>query len=70
MPEERSAKASRSMITAAQVGLGLAIVVVWQSLVALKVLDPFFVSRPSDIAARIATWTVATWCRRGAPPRP
>ena len=34
------------------------IVASWQSLVAMKLLDPFFVSRPSAIAARIATWTI------------
>ncbi len=29
---------------------------VWQTLVTMKLIDPFFFSRPSDIALRIATW--------------
>src|SRR5207248_311515 len=35
----------------------------WQAVVSLKLLDPFFVSRPTDIAARIARWTItgALW---------
>jgi NitT/TauT family transport system permease protein len=40
----------------AQLAVGVAIVGGWQLLVALKILDPFFVSRPSAIALRIATW--------------
>jgi NitT/TauT family transport system permease protein len=28
----------------------------WQALVSLKMLDPFFVSRPTDIAARVFAW--------------
>ena len=39
-----------------QLAVGVAIVATWQLLVAAKVLDPFFVSRPSDIATRIASW--------------
>jgi len=31
----------------------------WQAGAALKLLDPFFFSRPSDIAARILTWTAS-----------
>ena len=38
----------------------VAVVVIggWQALVALKLLDPFFVSRPADIGRRIASWIV------------
>jgi NitT/TauT family transport system permease protein len=42
-----------------QLALGLSILVLWQSLVTVHVLDPFFVSRPSDIAQRIARWIVS-----------
>jgi NitT/TauT family transport system permease protein len=46
-----------------QIAVGLAVVMLWQGLVSLNVLDPFFVSRPSAIAARVAQWTVggALW---------
>ena len=36
--------------------LGISALALWQSLVALKILDPFFVSRPSAIVARIGQW--------------
>jgi NitT/TauT family transport system permease protein len=49
--------ADRRTVLVAQCGLGLAIVGLWQALVAAGVLDPFFVSRPTAIAHRIATWT-------------
>jgi NitT/TauT family transport system permease protein len=39
-----------------QLGVGVAIVAVWQGLVSLRYLDPFFVSRPTDIARRIVSW--------------
>jgi NitT/TauT family transport system permease protein len=39
-----------------QIAVGLAALALWQGLVSLKVLDPFFFSRPSDIMRRIATW--------------
>jgi sulfonate transport system permease protein len=41
-----------------QIALGLAVLTVWQSLVSFNLLDPFFFSRPSDIARRIASWAV------------
>jgi len=56
---QRSANASRSAVLGAQLALGAVILGAWQSLVALKVLDPFFVSRPSAIASRIGTWIAA-----------
>jgi NitT/TauT family transport system permease protein len=37
---------------------GAAVIVSWQSLVALKILDPFFVSRPSAIVQRIGQWVI------------
>jgi NitT/TauT family transport system permease protein len=43
-------------ILAAQIAVGLTALALWQTLVALKVLDPFFVSRPSAIAQRIWQW--------------
>ena len=43
-------------VVAAQVMLGMTLLALWQGLVSLKLLDPFFVSRPSDIARRIAAW--------------
>jgi NitT/TauT family transport system permease protein len=50
---------SRAIILAAQVAVGAAFLAAWQTLVSLKILDPFFVSRPSDIAARIAQWSAS-----------
>src|SRR5947207_906974 len=46
-------------ILAAQIAVGLTALALWQTLVALKVLDPFFVSRPSAIAQRIWQWIAA-----------
>ena len=51
--------ARRSSILVWQVLVGLAALALWQALVALKILDPFFVSRPTDIARRVATWVAA-----------
>jgi len=39
-----------------QIAVGVVALMLWQGLVSLKVLDPFFFSRPSDIIRRIATW--------------
>jgi len=46
----------RRSVLAAQVVVGVAALALWQSLVALHVVDPFFVSQPSEIARRIASW--------------
>jgi len=46
----------RSPVLAAQIAVGIAILAVWQTLVSLKILDAFFVSRPSDIALRVVGW--------------
>jgi NitT/TauT family transport system permease protein len=50
---------SRAIVLAAQVAVGAAFLATWQTLVSLKILDPFFVSRPSDIAGRIAQWSTS-----------
>jgi NitT/TauT family transport system permease protein len=50
---------SRAVVFAAQLAVGVVLLAAWQSLVSVKVLDPFFVSRPTDIAARVARWTVS-----------
>jgi NitT/TauT family transport system permease protein len=47
---------SRATVAAWQLALGGVLVVVWQAGASAKLLDPFFFSRPSDIAVRIATW--------------
>ena len=52
-------KQSRAIVLAAQVAVGAAFLAAWQTLVSLRILDPFFVSRPSDIAARIAQWSAS-----------
>jgi NitT/TauT family transport system permease protein len=49
----------RRLILAWQIAVGVAALALWQTLVSVKVLDAFFVSRPTDIAQRITTW-VAT----------
>ena len=43
-------------ILAWRVLVGAAALGLWQALVSLKVLDPFFVSRPTDIALRVFAW--------------
>ena len=50
---------SRQAVLFWQVAVGAVGLVLWQTLVSLKVFDAFFVSRPSDIAQRIGQW-VAT----------
>jgi NitT/TauT family transport system permease protein len=47
---------SRSAVIAAQAGLALLVLGAWQAGASAKLLDPFFFSRPSDIAGRVATW--------------
>jgi sulfonate transport system permease protein len=49
----------RASVAAGQVAVGLIVLALWQGLVAAKLLDPFFVSRPSAIAGRIASWTMS-----------
>jgi NitT/TauT family transport system permease protein len=53
MAEERFSGAS---ITLVQLALGASILAAWQAGATLKLLDPFFFSRPTDIAGRIVVW--------------
>ena len=48
----------RGSVFAWQVALGVAFLALWQGLVTVELLDPFFVSRPSAIITRIATWVM------------
>jgi NitT/TauT family transport system permease protein len=43
-------------LVAAQVALGVGLLALWQWLAARGVLDEFFFSRPSAVAARVAEW--------------
>jgi len=47
---------SRATVLAAQLTLAALILAAWQIGATSKLLDPFFFSRPTDIAARIAAW--------------
>jgi NitT/TauT family transport system permease protein len=53
VPVERFSRAS---IRLAQIAVAVFFVAGWQIGVSIKVLDPFFFSRPSEIAARIGAW--------------
>ena len=48
----------RATILGWQVLVGVVWLTAWQMLVSLKMLDPFFVSRPTDIGQRVITWVV------------
>jgi NitT/TauT family transport system permease protein len=50
------ARLNRASVLFWQVTVGIIALSLWQGLVAVKVLDPFFVSRPTDIVGRMATW--------------
>jgi NitT/TauT family transport system permease protein len=50
---------SRRAVVFWQMALGLTGVGLWQGLVSLKLLDPFFVSRPTDIVRRVGSWISA-----------
>jgi NitT/TauT family transport system permease protein len=39
-----------------QAVVGLVVLSLWQALVSLNLLDPFFVSRPTDILRRVGSW--------------
>jgi NitT/TauT family transport system permease protein len=45
-------------VVAAQAIVAVAILGLWQALVTARLLDAFFVSRPTDIARRIGRWVV------------
>ena len=59
-------RASRSVILFWQVAVGATALTLWQTLVSLKILDAFFVSRPSDIGQRIVQWVVTSSASRSA----
>ena len=46
----------KAKVLAWRLTIAVAIVAIWEGGVRAKLFDPFFVSQPSDIAARIATW--------------
>jgi NitT/TauT family transport system permease protein len=54
----RAAGSDRARVLVWQLAVALAVIVGWQAGVAFKLLDPFFFSRPSDIARRIVMWVV------------
>jgi NitT/TauT family transport system permease protein len=57
--ERRSGQGSEpATILVWQILVGVAALSAWQGLVSLKILDPFFVSRPTAIAQRVATWMI------------
>ena len=51
--------AERRVVLAWQIAIAFVALASWQWLVKARLLDPFFVSRPSDIAARIAAWVTS-----------
>jgi NitT/TauT family transport system permease protein len=54
-----SSAATPAKVLAWQIAVGVVLLAVWQTLVSLKILDAFFVSRPSDILQRVARWIIA-----------
>ncbi len=59
MDGRKAGSAGRPVILFWQLAVGAAVLTLWQGLVSMQVMDAFFVSRPSDIAQRIAGWVVA-----------
>jgi NitT/TauT family transport system permease protein len=53
---DRPPRASRGLVLAWQAAVAVVVLGGWEWGVRANALDPFFVSRPSAIAARIATW--------------
>jgi NitT/TauT family transport system permease protein len=53
---DRQSRASYGTVLAWQVGVAVIALGAWEWGVHAKLFDPFFVSRPSAIAARVATW--------------
>jgi sulfonate transport system permease protein len=52
-----AAEVRRSTIAFWQVACGMTALAIWEALVAVRALDPFFVSRPSEIVRRVAAWS-------------
>src|SRR5215470_8839223 len=50
---------NRTTVLAAQAALAILVLTAWEAGSAFRLLDPFFFSRPTDVARRIVTW-VAT----------
>lgn len=55
---KRNGAPKATTVLAWQVGITTAALALWQWLVSVDLLDPFFFSRPSEIAERIVTWVV------------
>jgi len=49
---------SRAAVFFWQIVVGALALALWQGLVSLKLLDPFFVSRPTDIVRRVGSWVI------------
>jgi NitT/TauT family transport system permease protein len=49
---------SGAAVVAWQVVVGFAALALWEGLVSLRLLDPFFFSRPVDIVRRVGIWVV------------
>ena len=47
----------RSTIAIWQVAVGVSALALWETLVSARLLDPFFVSQPTEIARRVAAWS-------------
>jgi NitT/TauT family transport system permease protein len=47
----------RSTIAIWQVAVGASALALWEALVSVRLLDPFFVSQPTEIARRVAAWS-------------
>ena len=47
----------RSTIAIWQVAVGVSALALWEALVSARLLDPFFVSQPTEIARRVAAWS-------------
>ena len=56
---DRRTAASRTAVLLWQIAIAAIILAAWQLGVKAKILDPFFVSRPSAIAGRMATWVTS-----------
>jgi NitT/TauT family transport system permease protein len=56
MKSSRASASRSAAVLAWQLAVGAGILAAWQLLVTMKVLDAFFVSRPSDIAGRLVMW--------------
>ncbi len=60
MAEARTARpVSRATVVIWQAVVGIVALALWQGLVSVQLLDPFFVSRPTEIVRRVASWMIA-----------